>query len=95
MNSIFAPHLQQFILVFFDDILVYSKHINQHQQHLTTVLQLLRVHQLKAKISKCTFATPSIAYLGHVLSGNGVATDPNKIKEIVNWEAPTTVKQLR
>jgi hypothetical protein len=79
-------------LVFFDDILVYSKTITQHRQHLTVVLQLLRLHQLKAKISKCTFATNSVEYLGHVLSGAGVATDPDKIKEIVTWEAPTTVK---
>ena len=95
MNNIFAQHSRQFVLVFFDDILVYSKNLQQHRQHLAQVLQILRLHQLKAKISKCTFTTPSVDYLGHVLSGQGVATDPAKIQEILNWPIPLTLTELR
>jgi hypothetical protein len=94
MNNIIAQHLRKFVLVFFDDILIYSKNLQQHRAHLNSVLQILRLHQLKAKLSKCTFAVPSVEYLGHVLSGNGVATDPSKIQEIISWQAPETVKQL-
>jgi hypothetical protein len=94
MNNIIAQHLTKFVLVFFDDILIYSKNLQQHRAHLNSVLQILRLHQLKAKLSKCTFAVPSVEYLGHVLSGNGVATDPSKIQEIISWQAPETVKQL-
>jgi hypothetical protein len=95
MNNIFAPFLRKFVLVFFDDILIYSKNIKQHRLHIAQVLQVLRIHQLKAKMSKCMFATPTVEYLGHVLSGDGVATEPAKIKEISSWEAPKTIKQLR
>jgi hypothetical protein len=94
MNNIIAQHLRKFVLVFFDDILIYSKNLQQHRAHLNSVLQIPRLHQLKAKLSKCTFAVPSVEYLGHVLSGNGVATDPSKIQEIISWQAPETVKQL-
>jgi hypothetical protein len=95
MKNIFAQHLRKFVLVFFDDILIYSKNIQQHRAHLHSVLQILRLHQLKAKLSKCTFVVPSVEYLGHILSGNGVATDPSKIQEIISWQAPETVKQFR
>jgi hypothetical protein len=95
MNNIFTPFLRKFVLVFFDDILIYSKNIKLHRHHLLQVLQVLRLHQLKAKLSKCSFATPSVEYLGHILSGEGVARDPEKIKEITSWEAPQTIKQLR
>jgi hypothetical protein len=95
MNNIFSAHLRKFVLVFFDDILIYSKSLAEHRHHLSKVLQILRLHQLKAKLSKCTFATASVDYLGHVLSGSGVATDPSKIEDITNWETPTTIKQLR
>jgi N6-adenosine-specific RNA methylase IME4 len=95
MNNIFSAHLRKFVLVFFDDILIYSKSLAEHRHHLSQVLQILRLHQLKAKLSKCTFATASVDYPGHVLSGSGVATDPSKIEDITNWETPTTIKQLR
>ena len=95
MNNIFAPYLRKFVPVFFDDILVYSPNVKKHRSHLRAVLQVLRLHQLKAKLSKCTFAVPSVDYLGHILSGQGIATDPAKIKEIRNWPIPKTVKQLK
>jgi hypothetical protein len=95
MNSIFTPFLRKFVLVFFDNILIYSKNIKLHRHHLVQVLQILRINQLKAKLSKCSFATPLVEYLGRILSGEGVATDPEKIKEITSWEAPQTIKQLK
>jgi hypothetical protein len=94
MNSVFSEFLRRFVLVFFDDILVYSKDIAQHRKHLKLVLQVLRAHQLKAKLSKCSFATPSVDYLGHIISGEGVATDPSKISAIISWKTPTTITQL-
>jgi hypothetical protein len=95
MNTLFAPHLRDFVLVFFDDILVYSKSKEDHIQHLQVVLQVLRNNQLKAKLSKCQFAQPQIEYLGHIISGDGVATDPAKIQDIIKWEIPRTVRKLR
>ena len=95
MNTVFSKYLRQFVLVFFDDILIYSKNIALHRQHLKTVLQLLRLHQLKLKATKCSFATDMVEYLGHVLSAKGVATDPSKIEAITNWETPKNIKQLR
>jgi hypothetical protein len=95
MNMIFEPYLRQFILVFFDDILIYSSDIATHLQHLHTVLSLLRQHQLSAKLSKCVFGVLQVEYLGHIITGEGVSTDPNKIKAIADWQTPQTVTQLR
>jgi hypothetical protein len=74
---------------------VYSKDIIEHSKHLKIVLQILRAHKLKAKLSKCTFATQSVEYLGHIISGEGVATDPSKNSSILSWQTPTTITQLR
>jgi hypothetical protein len=95
MNSIFTPCLRKFVLVFFDDILIYSQTEEEHCRHLTTVLAILQSNQLKAKMSKCTFFAPQVEYLGHIISGRGVATDPSKIQDILEWESPTIVTQLR
>jgi hypothetical protein len=95
MNTIFSKYLRKFVLVFFDDILIYSSDTIQHQEHLRVVLQILRDHQLKAKLQKCTFGQESIEYLGHIISGQGVSTDPSKIKDIVEWKTPKTLKKLR
>jgi hypothetical protein len=95
MNSIFSKYLRKFVLVFFDDILIYSKTLPEHLSHLQTVLTLLRTHQLKAKMSKCLFGQPHVDYLGHIISANGVQTDPSKIQDIINWTVPHNVKQLR
>jgi hypothetical protein len=95
MNSIFSPYLRKFVLVFFDDILVYSSSMSQHEHHLQLVLNTLRNHELKAKLSKCSFGQPQVEYLGHIISSSGVATDPSKIQDIIHWDKPTTVKKLR
>jgi hypothetical protein len=71
MSNIFSAYLRKFVLVFFDDILIYIKIPVQHRTHLQQVLQILRLHQLKAKLSKCSFAVDSVDYLGHVITGQG------------------------
>jgi hypothetical protein len=83
------------VLVFFDDILVYSKTPEQHLSHLQLVLEIFRTHQLKAKLSKCTFGQPQVEYLGHIITRTGVHTNPTKIKEIVDWKVPVSLKKLR
>ncbi|KAG8376088.1 hypothetical protein BUALT_Bualt09G0027100 [Buddleja alternifolia] len=94
-SSTSPPHLHRFILVFFDDVLVYSPDLETHYHHLHTVLTLLTQHSYYAKLSKCTFAQPAIDYLGHVIFAGGVATDPDKIAAVVNWPIPSTLTALR
>lgn len=95
MNSIFKPFLRKFVLVFFDDILIYSKSWEDHIQHVDKVLKLLEEKQLYAKPSKCFFGVQEVEYLGHIVSHEGVKVDPNKIKAIKEWKIPTTIKHLR
>lgn len=84
MNTTFQPFLRKFILVFFNDILVYNKNMTEHIQHLDSALQVLRQHSFFEKMSKCTFATKQVQNLGHIISGAGVAIDPSKIEDILN-----------
>lgn len=95
MNKILAPYLRKFVLVFFDDILIYSKSATEHAQHLSLVLQLLRHHQLFAKPSKCVFGQDQVEYLGYIISSSGVATDPVKVQAVQNWPTPTSITELR
>ena len=95
MNKIFAAFLRKFILVFFVDILIYSKSYVEHLQHLQIVLETLRANKLYAKKSKCVFATPQVAYLGYTISGQGVSTDPEKIAAVQSWPQPKTITQLK
>ena len=95
MNYIFRTLLRKYVLVFFDDILVYSKTISDHVQHLASVFHIMKQHQLYAKRSKCSFAMAKVEYLGHLISGKGVKTDPTKIQAIKDWPEPKNVKQLR
>jgi hypothetical protein len=95
MNSIFNPFLQKFVLVFFDDILIYSKSWEDHLQHVDKVLQLLKEQQLYAKPSKCFFGLKEVEYLGHIVSHEGVKVDPNNIKAMMDWLIPKTLKNLR
>jgi hypothetical protein len=95
MNSVFMPELDKFVVVFIDGILVYSKNEEKHARHLQIVLTRLRDHQLYAKFSKCAFWLEEIQFLGHVLSAKGIAVDPSKVKDILEWKPPTTVHQVR
>ena len=76
MNRVFRPYVDQFVVVFIDDILVYSKSMEEHVYHLRTVLQILRKNQLYAKFSKCDFSTESVSFLGHVVTKDGIQVDP-------------------
>ena len=83
------------MLVFLDDILVYSKNEHEHEQHLRLVLQKLREHKLFGKLSKCVFYQTKVHYLGHIISSEGISVDPTKIKAIEEWPAPTNVHEIR
>ncbi|KAL4347328.1 hypothetical protein GQ457_17G018120 [Hibiscus cannabinus] len=95
MNEIFAPYLRKFVLVFFDDILIYSLSMTDHYFHLQQVLQILKDNQLFARRSKCFFGQERVEYLGHIISQEGVATDPSKVEAMRNWQFPKTLKSLR
>lgn len=95
MNTIFKPHLKKFILAFFDDILVYSSNMIEHLHHLRIAFQILQKHSLFVKLAKCAFATPTMEYLGHVISAQGVATKPQNITTISQWPEPKTISKLR
>jgi hypothetical protein len=95
MNLVFMPELDKFVVVFIDDILVYSKSEEEHAEHLRIVLTHLRDHQLYAKFSKCEFWLKEIQFLGHVLTAEGVAVDPDKVKDILNWKPPTLVHEVQ
>ena len=92
MNSIFKPFLRKFVLVFCDDILIYSRSWKDHVQHVYRVLKLLQEKKLYAKTSKCFFGVQEVKYLGHIVSHEGVKVDPNKIKAIKEWKFPTMIK---
>lgn len=95
MNKLLAPVLRKFALVFFDDILIYSKNKEDHINHLSTILQILRDNKLTAKKEKCSFGQLQVEYLGHIISGKGVATDPLKVEAVVKWPTPKNVTELR
>jgi hypothetical protein len=95
MNSVFMPELDKFVVVFIDDIFIYSNYEEEHAKHLRIVLTRLKEHQLYAKFSKCAFWLEEIQFLGHLLSADGIAVDPSKVKDILEWKPPTTVHQVR
>ena len=95
MNRVFQPYLDRFVIVFIDDILVYSGSSEDHSEHLRIVLQTLRERQLYAKLSKCQFWLDRVAFLGHVISAEGVSVDPQKIEAVVNWKPPKNVSEVR
>jgi hypothetical protein len=95
MNKIFMPYLDKFVIVFIDDILIYSKNKEDHAKHLRIALQVLREHQLYAKFSKCEFWLDQVEFLGHVISKEGIAVNPSKVQSVLDWQAPTNVKEIR
>lgn len=95
MNSIFKKFLRQFVLIFFDDILIYSDSVESHVKHLQLVFALMRENKLYAKRSKCAYATEKVEYLGHYIEAKGVSIDPEKIQAVWDWPKPGNLKQLR
>jgi hypothetical protein len=95
MNSVFMQELDKFVVVFIDDILIYSKNEEEHAEHMRIVLSRLREHQLCAKFNKYEFWLKKVPFLGHVLSSDGISIDPTKVQEVLDWKAPTTVHEVR
>src|SRR6187399_413870 len=95
MNKVFMEFLDKFVVVFIDDILIFSKDEEEHAEHLRLVLEKLREHQLYAKFSKCEFWLKEVRFLGHVISGDGISVDPAKVEAVTEWKAPTSVGEIR
>ena len=89
------PELDKLVVVFIDDILIYSKTKEEHEEHLRIILQRLRDHKLYAKFSKCEFWMNKVSFLGHVVSAEGIAVDPSKVQDVLNWKAPKSVTEVR
>ncbi|KAL5647149.1 hypothetical protein ACJX0J_041504, partial [Zea mays] len=95
MNPVFMPELDRFVVVFIDDILIYSENKREHEEHIRIVLARLREHKLYAKFSKCEFWLKEVQFLGHILSEKGISVDPNKVRQVMEWKAPTSVMEIR
>jgi hypothetical protein len=95
MNKVFIEYLDQFVVVFIDDILIFSKNEEEHDEHLRLVLQKLRKNQLYAKLSKCEFWLKEISFLGHIISEGGISVDPSKVESVLSWNTPSNVSDIR
>jgi hypothetical protein len=95
MNSVFMLELDKFVMVFIDDILVYSKSTDEHEEHMRVVLQRLRDHQLYAKFSKCEFWINEVPFLGHVISPEGITVNLGKVRDALDWKPPKSMHQVR
>jgi hypothetical protein len=96
INGVFREYLEKtFVIIFLDDILIYSKSEEEHEKHLRIVLKFLREHKLYAKLSKCIFYQKTIHYLGHIISTDGITIDHEKIEAIRGWITPRNVKKVR
>src|SRR5262249_34145160 len=95
MNRIFRPYLDKFVVVFIDDILVYFRSQEEHEEYLAVVLQILRDNQLYAKLSKCEFWLDRVGFLGHIVSKEGIQVDPQKVEAVSNWPRPTNVTEIQ
>jgi hypothetical protein len=94
VNSVFMPELDKFVVVFIGNILIYSRSMEEHEEHLRIALQRLRKHQLYAMFGKCEFWIKEVAFLGHVVSPERIVVDPSKVKEVLDWKLPTTVSKV-
>ncbi|GJW21611.1 putative reverse transcriptase domain-containing protein [Tanacetum coccineum] len=95
MNRVCKPYLDKFVIVFIDDILIYSKDEREHEEHLKAILELLKKEKLYAKFSKCEFWIPKVQFLGHVIDSRGIHVDPAKIESIKDWASPRTPTEIR
>jgi hypothetical protein len=94
-NKVFMEYLDKFVVVFIDDIWVYSKTEEEHEEHLRLVLEKLRTNQFYAKFRKCEFWMMQVVFLGHVVSPGGVSVDSGKVRDVLNWMPPTNVSEIR
>jgi hypothetical protein len=95
MNKVFMEYMDKFVVVFIDDILVYSRSEEEHEEHHHLVLQKLRDHRLYAKLSKCEFWLKQVAFLGRIISKGGIYVDPSKIQDILRWNEPMSVSDIQ
>jgi hypothetical protein len=95
MNKLFMEELDKFVVVFIDDVLIYSKSVEEHEKHLRVVLEKLRAHKLYAKFCRYEFWLEKVAFLDHILTAEGVAVDPEKVEAVSNWQQPTNVSEIR
>ncbi|GKA48079.1 putative reverse transcriptase domain-containing protein [Tanacetum coccineum] len=95
MNHVCKPYLDKFVIVFIDDILIYSRNEKEHEEHLKTILELLKKEELYAKFSKCKCWINTVKFLGHVIDSSGIHVDPSKIEAVKNWASPTTPSEIR
>ncbi|GKC08109.1 putative reverse transcriptase domain-containing protein, partial [Tanacetum coccineum] len=95
MNRVSKPYLDKFVIVFIDDILIYSRNEKEHEEHLKTILKMWKKEELYAKFSKCEFWIHTMKFLGHVIDSSGIHVDPAKIEAVKNWASPTTPSEIR
>ncbi|GJZ36315.1 putative reverse transcriptase domain-containing protein [Tanacetum coccineum] len=95
MNRVCKPYLDKFVIVFIDDILIYSKTKKEHEEHLRLILRLLKKEELYAKFSKCEFWLSKVQFLGHMIDSKGIHVDPAKIESIKDWASPKTPTEIR
>jgi hypothetical protein len=95
MNKMSMEYLDKFVVVFIDDILIYSKMEAEYEEHLRLVLEKLRINQLYAKFSKCEFWLTQVAFFGLVISSGGVSIDPDKVRDVLNWKSPGNISEIR
>nr|GEZ68124.1 putative reverse transcriptase domain-containing protein [Tanacetum cinerariifolium] len=95
MNWLCKPYLDKFVIVFIDDILIYSKDEKEHEEHLKAILELLKKEELYAKFSMCEFWNPKVQFLGHVIDSQGIHVDPAKIESVKDWTSPKSPTKIR
>jgi hypothetical protein len=95
MNKVFMKYLDKVVLVFIDDILVYSRGEGEHEEHLPLALHKIQEHRLYAKLRKCEFWMKQVAFLGHVISTGGISMDPSKVQDVLSWNVPTSVSDIQ
>jgi hypothetical protein len=95
MNKVFMEYLVKFVVVFIDNIVIFAKNEEEHDEHLRLVLQKLRENQIYAKLNKCEFWLNEVSFLGHIISEGGISVDPSKVNDLLSWNTPQSVSDIR